>query len=456
MRPESSPRGTGAVAPDRFSNESRPTPAAATAYRTLLPTLPTGKMSENAVFLHADPSARPYGIDDIVDAISAVADLKTIINLGPFQFNHVWMVTFRTEKEMQQLASQTEIKAKGRRCLVINPNQQEKEVRIHWMPPKAPDELLTRQFTRFGRVLRVVREGWRRPGLEHMTSTTRVVHIIPREPNSLDAVPHQALINGNPILIDVPGRPPMCLRCRQIGHIRRLCTTPWCRACRSFGHLQADCSQSYAARTRQPATSQSLEEYMDAEEMAAMSVPLTPVPSPPSEEEPLPAPLTHPPAVETSWMTETPPSSAASGAQGLPQTQNSLSPPPQCSDGAHESGAAPRELKEPVAEQDGEASPTNAEPATDVEQRSEEAKPTDVEGEEAAPLNDQPGGTSCDDADDELPTKVAAAPRKPDNSTGVETRRKARGKQGVAVTNKPSQGDTGPTTAGGGSTSGRT
>ncbi|KAH9377011.1 hypothetical protein HPB48_018739 [Haemaphysalis longicornis] len=191
MRPESSPRRTGAAAPDRFSNDSRPAPAAATAYRTLLPTLPTGKMSENAVFLHADPSARPYGIDDIVAAISAVADLKTITNMGPFQFNHVWMVTFRTEKEMQQLASLTEIKAKGRRCLVINPNQQEKEVKIHWMPPKAPDELLTRQFARFGLVLRVVREGWRRPGIEHMTSTTRVVHIIPREPNSLDAVPHQ-------------------------------------------------------------------------------------------------------------------------------------------------------------------------------------------------------------------------------------------------------------------------
>ncbi|KAH9369391.1 hypothetical protein HPB48_017742 [Haemaphysalis longicornis] len=86
------------------------------------------------------------------------------------------------------------------------------------MPPKAPDELLTMQFARFGRVLRVVREGWRRSGLGHMTNTTRVVHIIPREPNSLDAVPHQALINGDPILMDVTGRPPMCLRCRDQPH----------------------------------------------------------------------------------------------------------------------------------------------------------------------------------------------------------------------------------------------
>ncbi|KAH9374507.1 hypothetical protein HPB48_022934 [Haemaphysalis longicornis] len=70
------PRRTG------FLTTLAPAPAAATAYRTLLPTLATEKMSENAVFLHADPLARPYGIDDIVAAISAKADLKTITNLA--------------------------------------------------------------------------------------------------------------------------------------------------------------------------------------------------------------------------------------------------------------------------------------------------------------------------------------------------------------------------------------
>ncbi|KAH9379151.1 hypothetical protein HPB48_002661 [Haemaphysalis longicornis] len=356
MRPVSSRRRTNAAAPDRFSNDSRPLPAATEAYRTLRPALPTTKMSENAVFLHADPSARPYGIDDFVEAISAVADFKTITNMGPIQFKH-------RRKEMQQLASQTEIKSNGRRCLVIKSNQQEKEVKMHCMPPEAPDELLARKFARFGRVLRVAREG-----------TTRVVHIIPREPKSLDAVPFLLLINGSPILVDVPGRPPMCLQCRQIGHIRSLCMSPWYRACHSFGHSQADCSKSYAARTRKPEAAQSLEEYRNGVEMAAISVPLAPAPKPPSEE-PIPAALTHPPA--------------ESDYRSVPQKGGR-------SDGAQESCAA-GELKEPVAERDAEASPTNPKPTADGEQRREEAKTTDVHGKEAAFLNDQPGGTSCDD-----------------------------------------------------------
>ncbi|KAH9359969.1 hypothetical protein HPB48_017684 [Haemaphysalis longicornis] len=117
---------------------------------------------------------------------------------------------------------------------------------------------------------------WREPGLEHIASTTRVVHIITRELNSFDAGLHHTLVNGNPILIDVAGRPPMCLPCRQIAHISRLCTTPWCHACCWFGHAPADCSQSYADRTRQPETTQSLEEYVDSDEMAAGALPLAP------------------------------------------------------------------------------------------------------------------------------------------------------------------------------------
>lgn len=167
--------------------------------------LPTGKISENTVFLDAGPLARQYSMKGIVNVISAVAELKTIINLGPFQLNHVWVATFTTEKEMQQLAPHTEIKTKERSSLAINPNQQEEEVKLYQMQPQALDELLKSQFTRFGQVLRVIRDGWRRPGLEYVTSTTKVVYIIPRRPNSLDTVPHQALINGSPILIDVPG-----------------------------------------------------------------------------------------------------------------------------------------------------------------------------------------------------------------------------------------------------------
>ncbi|KAH9369454.1 hypothetical protein HPB48_014366 [Haemaphysalis longicornis] len=55
MSSEGSPQATGAAAPDRFSRDP-PSPSGPSAYRTLLPTLPIGKLNENALFLHEDPS----------------------------------------------------------------------------------------------------------------------------------------------------------------------------------------------------------------------------------------------------------------------------------------------------------------------------------------------------------------------------------------------------------------
>lgn len=166
------------------------------------------------------------------------------------------MATFTSEADIKELAERTEITVKGRRCLVINPNCREIAVRVHWVPPKVPDELLIRQFQRFG--------------LTHMTGTTSIFHVIPSSPTSLEAIPHQATINDSPILIEVPGRPSLCLRCYDTGHYRKNCSTPWCRACRAYGHGQTNCTQSYASRAKQRMPPRNREEYMDADDMAAM------------------------------------------------------------------------------------------------------------------------------------------------------------------------------------------
>ncbi|KAH9382618.1 hypothetical protein HPB48_023166 [Haemaphysalis longicornis] len=128
------------------------------------------------------------------------------------------MATFTSEENTQQLAAHSEITLKGRWCLVINPNHSEIALKVHWVLPKVPDELLIRQVERFGQVQRVVRKGWQKPGLAHMTGTTRVFHVIPSTPTSLEAIPHQATINGNAILIKVTGRLPLCLHCYSTKH----------------------------------------------------------------------------------------------------------------------------------------------------------------------------------------------------------------------------------------------
>ncbi|KAH9375644.1 hypothetical protein HPB48_021489 [Haemaphysalis longicornis] len=297
MPSDSSPQATSAAASDRYSRD----PPAMSG--------PSGpRLSENALFLHGDPSARSYGVDDFASAFESITDLRALDCLGLFQYNHVWTITFSSENEMESLATPTEIVVKGKRCLVINPNRREVPV---------PGELIVRQLECFGCVQRVVRDPWRKAGLAHMTATSRVYHIISSSPTSL------ATVQGCPILIEVAGRPASCLRCYHTGHCRRSFQTPWCRSCRSFSHDRANCTISYAARTKQRASGRpKLEEYMDANDMAAMMS---------NKEEPVATPLMTTPAVELSRTTKflSPMTAdATSEIDVVPQTQSTLPPPP--------------------------------------------------------------------------------------------------------------------------------
>ncbi|KAH7975010.1 hypothetical protein HPB49_022744 [Dermacentor silvarum] len=51
------------------------------------------------------------------------------------------------------------------------------------------------------------------------------------------------------MLVVVPGRAPICLRCRRKGHIRRDCRVPRCAQCQEFGYEAQYCVRTYARVT---------------------------------------------------------------------------------------------------------------------------------------------------------------------------------------------------------------
>ncbi|KAG0439917.1 hypothetical protein HPB47_016467 [Ixodes persulcatus] len=95
------------------------------AYRTILPTLPTGVYVLNSVFLHADIGARPYRIEDFKAGLEHAGVLGDIAACGSYQMNHVWMVTLKSPSAKQRLVDAQAFEVKGRRCLVIDPDKAE-------------------------------------------------------------------------------------------------------------------------------------------------------------------------------------------------------------------------------------------------------------------------------------------------------------------------------------------
>ncbi|XP_029848860.3 uncharacterized protein LOC115330970 [Ixodes scapularis] len=225
--------------------------AGVVGYRMLLPALPKGKRLETTVFLHGDPRGRPYRTQDFAEALEATVGMGHVVGLGVFQFNHVFVCMLDTTDMKDTLAAMKELKVKGKRCVVVDPNVVEAEIRVYWLPAYVTDEEVRAALKEFRNVTQVTREKRKSSdGGYEIETTTRGVRIILKEGLRKEELPHQGAIAGYPVLVSVPGRPPMCLRCNQLGHMRRQCRAPWCRRCRGYSHIEAECVPTYAAKTR--------------------------------------------------------------------------------------------------------------------------------------------------------------------------------------------------------------
>ena len=102
------------------------------------------------------------------------------------------------------------------------------------------------------------------------------------------------------LLVTVPGRPPLCLKCKHTGHFRRACQTPFCRHHNQYGHTTESCSYKKAtyanvarsnliiSETEQTGTGGEIEEPTAEQRQGVASTPAV--------ERPTPAARTAPPA----------------------------------------------------------------------------------------------------------------------------------------------------------------
>lgn len=218
-------------------------------YKVVLPPIPSGAACLNSVLLHCDIKGRPYRIEDFRQELKRCAVLSDIVALGAFQMNHVWLATLRTPEAKERLLNAKELKVKGLRCVIIDPSTTEVRVRLHWLPFHVPDDAVRRLLEPYGKVADVGREKWRVAGFEGVESTTRVARVSLRSGVTPDSIPHQLRLYGASVLVVIPGRAPVCLRCKRSGHIRRDCHVPKCSECFRFGHEKEECVKTYARVT---------------------------------------------------------------------------------------------------------------------------------------------------------------------------------------------------------------
>nr|XP_050033652.1 uncharacterized protein LOC126530407 [Dermacentor andersoni] len=283
-------RSSGAVSAAMSSRGNRNAASANQDYEIILPTLPTGRIVLNTVFFHADVRGRPYRVEDIRDALGALAMLPDVEALGAYQMNHVWAVTLKTTEAKNRLLSATEVTVKERRCLIVDPNNQDVRLKLHWVLHYVDDEDIRTAFAPYGKVTEVARERWRTEGLSDKGSTTRIISLQLKAGYTKEDIPHQLRVAGDLTLVVVAGRAPLCLRCKGTGHIRRECRVPRCALCRRFGHAEEECVKTYAKVTGRYAWDDNAELQMDESEAEDVSTSKTREPeheeTPPSSHSP--------------------------------------------------------------------------------------------------------------------------------------------------------------------------
>ncbi|KAL3865834.1 hypothetical protein ACJMK2_043184, partial [Sinanodonta woodiana] len=96
------------------------------------------------------------------------------------------------------------------------------DLRIHWLPLYIKDEIIVQVLSPFGKVLDITRQ---QTILDKDTVTyngTRLVKFQTTEFECKD-IPHIISLGTCGMLITMKGRPPVCLKCRQLGHLRKDC-----------------------------------------------------------------------------------------------------------------------------------------------------------------------------------------------------------------------------------------
>ncbi|XP_077516535.1 uncharacterized protein LOC144126338 [Amblyomma americanum] len=229
-----------------------------------LPPLPTGEGLKTMVVLHCDTAGRPCRIEDFRQPMKEAGVIEQVGGIGAQQMSHAWVVSFRSEEAKLDTGH---ITVKEKTCVVFDPERHEVRLKVHWCAFNVSNETLWRAFADYGEVKEVSSDRWKTGVFENADSTTRVVRLVLREGASLERLPHQMRIGNGTVLVLEPGRTPICVRCRNTGHVRRDCKVPKCSQCHAYGHEEAECMKSYARAAGRGTLGENSELHMDEVEV---------------------------------------------------------------------------------------------------------------------------------------------------------------------------------------------
>jgi len=131
-------------------------------------------------------------------------------------------VTFASTEIMAAFADSGPKSYRGSNFSITRYDKQLLEARVHWLPVNVKDTVLKQIFEGFGKIISITDEVTKY-GTAQIKSGVRIVKLEVDEVGK-SRVPHLLHFGcGRKALVTVRGRPPLCLRCHRVGHLRSGC-----------------------------------------------------------------------------------------------------------------------------------------------------------------------------------------------------------------------------------------
>ena len=184
--------------------------------------------------------------DDVEEAVFQHVQKSEVESLYTTTSPKNYFITFKQVSVYEEFLTKTvnisgaQVKPLPFDCLDI-------EARLHWLQEEVPDEMIAFFLEEFCDDVSTIKHEVDENGIK---SGVRIatIRLLNHQRNDF---PHILMLQPQrPMLITIPGRAPLCLRCHHLGHVRAACNTPYCRHCQIYGHTTESCKPSYANATK--------------------------------------------------------------------------------------------------------------------------------------------------------------------------------------------------------------
>ena len=201
---------------------------------------------DSSVILQGPYDGGNYSMGDFYKGLEGALEEQVsgfILGLGPLVKSNEFYLAVNSPEIRNKLLMCGNIIVKERHFKVRSTDETRFVARVHWAPPYTPSSAIEEAMGTACRVESVKYETCKEEGYENVATGVRLVTLI----GDRKKLPHLTKVtnplNGQSyeLLITVPGRAPLCLKCKRTGHFRRACQTPFCRHHNEYGHTTESC-----------------------------------------------------------------------------------------------------------------------------------------------------------------------------------------------------------------------